>query len=171
MLGSRMANLSPLARLIFENRARHIHLCSSTGSVLKASPNYTSQSPEEGSEVTIQQAYLPLQVSWGCSWKSTDKVWTASELDPIRIISSGAQGTPFTACSLTWSLLAHTTFLLVCGLWGNCFYLHVIGLPPVIPHWTADAVSYEDLLRTWRLFLQSGFFCLRSKHSSQAPGA
>lgn len=128
MLGSRTANLLPLGHLIFENRACHIHLCFGTGSVLKASLNYTSQSPEEGSEVTAQEVYLPLQVSWGSFWKSTDKVWTASELDPIRIISSGAEGTPFIACSLTCSLLAHTTFLLICGLWGNCFYLHLIGL-------------------------------------------
>lgn len=130
MLGGRTAKILPLPHLVFENRAGHIHPCSGTVSVLKASPKYTSQSPEEWSGITVQQEYLPLQVSWDSSWKSTDKVWTASEPHPIHIPSPGAEETPFIACNLAWCLLAHTTLLLFCGLWGNwqCFYLHLTGL-------------------------------------------
>lgn len=63
MLRGRSANLLPLLHLVLQIIAGHIHLCSGTGSVLKVSLKYTSQSPEECFGVTVQQQYFPLQVS------------------------------------------------------------------------------------------------------------
>lgn len=123
MIRGRMANLLPLPHLVFEHGTGHIHPCSGTGSVKEASPKYTRQPPEKGSGVTVQQGYLPLQVSSESSWNSTDELWTASEPGPTHIPPPGAEETPFTACSLAWSLLARTTLPLCCGseATGNAF--------------------------------------------------
>lgn len=113
--------------------------CSGTDSVLKASPTHTSL---QRRDLDLQSSKTPLQVSWHSSWKSTDKVWTASEPDPVHIPSPGTAETPFIACSLAQSLLAHTALLLFCGLGatGNSF----------ISIWQ---VCSQTLLDSWPGFL------------------
>lgn len=123
MLRGRSANLLPLLHLVLQIIAGHIHLCSGTGSVLKVSLKYTSQSPEECFGVTVQQQYFPLQVSWDSPGRAQRR--SGLHQASIHIPPPRAEETPFIAWSLAWSLLAHTTSLPFCGLWGNwqCFYL------------------------------------------------
>lgn len=102
-------------------------------------------------------ARFVLQVSWNFSWKSTDKVWIASEPDPLHIPSAE---TPFITCRLAWSLLAHTALLPFCGLWQRQLtkLLPTPDRSMIREHQEADVLSYKHLPGTWRLFLQSDFF-------------
>lgn len=112
-----------------------------------------------------------LQVS--CNfWKSTHRVWTASESNPLHIPPPGPAETSFITCSLAWSLLAHTALLPFCGLWQRQLtkLLPTPDRSMITQHWAADVISFKYLLSSWRLFLQSSFFQWRRKHSSCPSG-
>lgn len=167
MLGGRMANLLPLPHLVFENRAGHIHPCSGTGSDTAQSTRANLQS--EGLELQSSKNTCLCR----CPETPPGRAQTRSGLHHSQILYT------FPLQGLKKLLLLLVVWHGVCWLTqpssssvaseatGNAF----ISIWQVRPHWITDMVSYENLLRTWTLFLQSGFFYQRTKHSSWAPGA